>query len=211
MSRQLIPKGLYAITDESLPADQLLVKTEAILEGGARMVQYRDKRHQDIEEKTALAKDLLALCARHDALMIVNDDVELARNIGAAGIHLGQDDMPVAEARSLLGADAVIGVSCYGSIALAEQAVAGGADYIAFGSFYPSITKPDAARATIDILARARPFSVPVVAIGGITPENGAALVAAGADALAVITGVYQANDPRAAATAYSRLFGIQS
>ena len=211
MSRLRIPGGLYAITDESLPANQLFTRTEAILRGGARMLQYRDKQRRDAESRITRATELLALCTRHDALLIMNDDVELARDIGAAGVHIGRDDLSVARTRALLGADAIIGVSCYNDLALAEQAVAQGADYIAFGSFYPSPTKPDAVRAEIDLLVQARQFSVPVVAIGGITLENGPALVAAGANALAVITGVYQANDPLAAATAFSQLFSNPS
>jgi len=197
--------GLYAITDETLPLEELFDRTEAILRGGARVLQYRDKRHA--ENKQEIAEVLLSLCVDYDALFIINDDVSLARTVGAHGVHLGRDDMTLAAARAELGAGAIIGVSCYNQPTLAQRAVIGGANYIAFGSFFPSPTKPDAVRADIELLHDARELEVPVVAIGGITPDNGAALVAAGADALAVITGVYRADDPQRAASAYCDLF----
>jgi len=197
--------GLYAITDETLPLDELFDRTEAILRGGARVLQYRDKRHA--EDKQEIAEVLLSLCIDYDALLIINDDVPLAKTVGAHGVHLGREDMTLAAARGELGAGAIIGVSCYNEPALAQRAVIGGANYIAFGSFFPSPTKPDAVRADIQLLRDAQELEVPVVAIGGITPDNGAALVAAGADALAVITGVYRADDPQRAASAYCDLF----
>jgi len=205
MSNRSDIAGLYAITDETLPLDELFDRTEAILRGGARVLQYRDKRHG--ENKQEIAEVLLSLCADFDALMIINDDVQLVKTVGAHGVHLGREDMTLAAARAELGAGAIIGVSCYNEPALAQRAVLGGANYIAFGSFFPSPTKPDAVRAEIELLRDARALEVPVVAIGGITPDNGAALVAAGADALAVITGVYRADDPQLAASAYSDLF----
>ena len=140
--------------------------------------------------------------------LIVNDDVALAAAVEAAGVHLGHNDAAPAAARDLLGPRAIIGVSCYNRLDLALAARDQGADYVAFGSFFPSSTKPLAVRADIDLLRRARrELRLPLVAIGGITPENGAVLVGAGADMLAVVTGVFGAPDPQAAARAYARLF----
>lgn len=205
MTTKPLPSGLYAITDQRLPADKLLEITEAILRGGARTVQFRYKG--DDPARQAVAERLLLLCSHYNALFIINDDVALAKAIGADGVHLGRDDMTPAAARAELGPESIIGVSCYNQLDLARRAVAQGADYVAFGSFFPSPTKPDAVRAEPDLLRQAQSLEVPVVAIGGITPENGAALIAAGADALAVITGVYGADDPQAAASDYSKLF----
>ena len=200
----LPPGGLYAISDG--PRADLLDACEKALCGGAAVLQYRDKtaeparRHQE-----ALA--LAALCARYRAPLIVNDDIELAADVGAAGVHLGKGDATVADARARLGAHTIIGVSCYGSIERARQAVDEGADYLAFGAFYPSPTKPDALRATPDLLRAATPFGLPLVAIGGITPDNAQLLLAAGADFLAVVSGVFGAADPATAARRYAALF----
>jgi thiamine-phosphate pyrophosphorylase len=142
------------------------------------------------------------------ALFIVNDDVELALAVDADGVHVGRDDEGVAAARARLGPGRLVGASCYDQLGLARAAVAAGADYVAFGSFFPSPTKPNAARADVGLLRRARhELGVPLVAIGGITPENGAPLVAAGADMLAAIGAVFGASDPRAAAAAFAPLF----
>lgn len=196
--------GLYAITR---PSPRLEAEVDAALRGGARLVQYRDKTASPTA-RAQQARALVALCARHGALLIVNDDPALACAARAAGVHLGRDDVSPAEARALLGASAVIGVSCYNDLARARDAVRAGADYIAFGSFFPSTTKPDAVRAPIALLQEAkRALAAPVVAIGGITPDNGGALVAAGADALAVIEGVFAQSDIVAAARRYAGLF----
>ncbi|GAB4357815.1 MAG: thiamine phosphate synthase [Gammaproteobacteria bacterium] len=200
--------GLYAITDATpRPWTELVRLCDAILRGGASVLQYRDKSAETaLRRKTAGA--LLEICNAHDALLIINDDVQLAAAVGAHGVHLGRDDTSLQEAREQLGEEAVIGISCYNQLERAEAAAAGGADYLAFGSFFPSPTKPRAVRATPDLLGEAkRRFSLPLVAIGGITPENGATLVQAGADMLAVISGVFQQPDPRQAATRYCRLF----
>jgi len=204
--------GLYAIADTAQIADDRLrgAVGEAIA-GGARIVQYRDKRH-DAETRVAQARELAAQCHKSGATFIVNDDPDLAAASGADGVHLGRDDAPVASARSRLGQMATIGVSCYNDLARASDAVAAGADYVAFGSFFPSRTKPSAVHAEIDLLRRARSnISVPIVAIGGISPENGASLIAAGADALAVIDGLFGQPDIRAAATRYATLFHPRS
>ena len=211
MSRSL--RGLYAITPDLPPAapardDQRLIEAVALaIGGGARLVQYRAKGLTPGRRRTQAAA-LVELCAAAAVPLIINDDVELALAVGAAGVHLGRDDGDPAAARARLGADALIGVSCYDSLGLALAAAAAGADYCAFGSFFPSTVKPAAVRPAPDLLTRARArLTVPLVAIGGITPQNGGLLIAAGADLLAVITGVFAAPDIAAAARAYSQLF----
>jgi thiamine-phosphate pyrophosphorylase len=200
-------RGLYAIADTSqLRGAELLDAVAATLRGGARVIQYRDKttRSQRREEAAALRQ----LCDQYDALLIINDDVQLAADIAADGVHLGREDIALDKARVTLGADAIIGVSCYNQMSRAQRLVQAGADYVAFGSFFISPTKPEAVSADIGlIIAAKRALKVPVVAIGGITPENGAALVTAGADALAVISGVFAQPDPEQAARRYAALF----
>lgn len=196
--------GLYAITNG--PRDDLLVAARAALEGGATMLQYRDKTRQ-AGRRLKEAHELAALCRGFAVPLIINDDVGLARASGAAGVHLGEDDEAVAGARAALGAQAIIGVSCYDSLQRAQDAAAAGADYLAFGAFFPSITKPGARRATPDLLRGAREFHLPLVAIGGITHENAGSLIAAGADLLAVVSGVFGASDICAAARRYAKLF----
>lgn len=201
-------RGLYAIADTLyLDAARLAPAVEQALRGGARFIQYRDKTSA-AATRAAHAAALRALCAEYGAGFIVNDDVELARSVRAAGVHIGRDDAALETARRVLGPAAIIGVSCYDDIGRAEWAVAHGAGYIAFGSFFASRTKPDAVRADPALLraARAR-WPVPRVAIGGITPDNGAALIAAGADALAVISGVFDRADVEQAARRYASLF----
>jgi thiamine-phosphate pyrophosphorylase len=200
--------GLYAIADRAyLSPEQFAPAVMQAIAGGARVIQYRDKL-SDKDARTRISTGLSALCRRSDCPLIVNDDVSLAKLVGAHGVHLGRDDADIAGARRLLGAGVLIGVSCYNDLTLAQAAEAGGADYVAFGSFYPSPTKPQALRAELELLTAARrTLHVPIVAIGGITPDNGAALIAAGADALAVIEGVFGQTDIRAAAVRYARLF----
>jgi thiamine-phosphate pyrophosphorylase len=178
----------------------------AALEGGAALLQYRDKTH-DAARRLCEASALAKSCREFRVPLIVNDDVELARSSGAAGVHLGEDDGGVPEARAALGADAIIGVSCYDSLQRARDAAAAGANYLAFGAFFPSITKPGARHARPQLLRDAREFGLPLVAIGGITAENGGSLIAAGADFLAVVSGVFGASDIRAAARRYKKLF----
>lgn len=200
--------GLYAITDASLTPDAtLFAAVTAALRGGARVIQYRDKRADRARRHTEAAA-LNELCRAHAALLIINDDVELAAAVTAAGVHLGRDDPPIAAARKRLGREAIIGVSCYNQLPRAQTAAEHGADYVAFGRFFPSLTKPDAVAATPDLLREARrSLKLPLVAIGGITPENGGLLLAAGADMLAVIHGVFGQPDIEAAARRFAELF----
>jgi thiamine-phosphate pyrophosphorylase len=207
--RKGLRRGLYAITDTARLADdtRLLTAVERVLRGGARLLQYRDKS-DDRPRRQRQARALHDLCRAYGVPLLINDDVELARQVGAAGVHLGREDEALVAARTRLGEQAIIGVSCYNRLDLALAAVRAGADYVAFGSFFASPTKPDAVPATVDLLRQARRrVPVPLVAIGGITPANGAALVAAGADYLAVIQGVFGLADGYAAAQAYARLY----
>jgi thiamine-phosphate pyrophosphorylase len=199
-------KGLYAVTPDCDDTASLLAMTGAAIAGGARLVQYRHKTAGP-ELRRAQAVALLELCRRHNVLFIVNDNVELAAEIGAPGVHIGRDDGLLEAARARLGPGVVIGVSCYREMARARAAAAGGANYIAFGGFYPSQVKPGAGGAAPALLTEVRSLGLPVVAIGGITPDNAAPLIHAGADAVAVITALYSAPDVTAAARQFSRLF----
>ncbi len=197
--------GLYAITDSS--QGHIVHKVEQALDGGARIVQYRDKS-TDRRKRMADAKELLDLCRRYEATFIINDDVELAAAIGADGVHLGRNDLDITKARERLGDTAIIGISCYNRLELATAAQEAGADYAAFGRFFPSSTKPQAVQAEIGLLQEAKKaLQIPIVAIGGITPENGASLIAAGADMLAVVHGLFGQQDIRAAAEQFQKLF----
>ncbi|MEW9573620.1 thiamine phosphate synthase [Rhodanobacter sp. Si-c] len=197
-------RGLYAITDG--PRSGLPEAVAQVLAGGARALQYRDKT-ADAARRHAEASVLRQLCDAHAVPLIVNDDVALAAAVGAAGVHLGRDDDDVAAARAALGPGAIIGVSCYDSLERARAATAAGADYVAFGAFFPSPTKPQAVRAPLELLRQSATLGVPRVAIGGITPDNALPLVEAGADFLAVISAVFAAPDARAAAQRFARLY----
>jgi len=196
--------GLYAITDG--PRDDLVEACAAAIEGGAVLLQYRDKTRDDTR-RLAEARALAALCERHRIALIINDDIELAAASGAAGVHLGENDADIAAARERLGAHAIIGASCYDSLERARELAAAGADYLAFGAFHPSPTKPNARKATPALLRGAKALGVPLVAIGGITPANGAPLIEAGANYLAAISSVFGAADVRAAAHEFAALF----
>ena len=200
--------GLYAMADTSVLGEEILVQAVSLaLQGGARLVQYRSKA-DDPGLREWQAVDLLHLCRGMEVPLLVNDDVDLAQRIGAAGVHLGKDDRGVSEARERLGADAIIGASCYGSPGLAEQAWRDGASYVAFGRFFPSSTKPFAVRTEASILGAARQrMPLPMVAIGGITVATGGELVTAGADMLAVARGLFGQADIKAVAGQFARLF----
>ncbi len=200
--------GLYAIADSALLSGTRLTHGVAqAITGGAAVIQYRDKG-ADPRRRHTQALALAQLCRVYDVPLIINDDMLLARTAGAAGVHLGRGDPSVAAARKLLGHDAIIGVSCYNNLSMAVEAQARGADYVAFGAFFASPTKPDAVRADAGLLRQAKSqLQCPIVAIGGITPDNAAALIEAGADALAVINGVFGQDDPAAAARRFARLF----
>ncbi len=213
MSKSRFPsRGLYAITDSALQSGRALEQAVVrAIAGGAKVVQYRDKS-KDTERRQPEAATLVAVCRRHGVPMIVNDDVELALNTDADGVHLGREDADLSAARSRLGDRCIIGVSCYNQVALAEAAQRNGADYVAFGSMFGSVTKPDAPRAEIATVESARErIHLPIVAIGGITPENGATLLDAGVDLLAVIRGVFGHDDPAESARHYARLFAARA
>ena len=203
-------RGLYAITDSKLLADGRLVPyAEAALAGGARLLQYRDKSDDD-RRRLREAQALRDLCERHGAQLIINDDAELAARLGA-GLHLGQDDGSLSAARALLGRRAIIGATCHARLELAEEAVAQGASYVAFGRFFDSNTKPGAPAATPAMLEQARQrFSLPIVVIGGVTLDNAPDLIARGASLVAVVHALFAAESPREVerrARAFSELF----
>ena len=198
-------RGLYLVTPDTADTAQLVARVEPVL-AQAAWLQYRNKA-ADPGLRREQAQALLPLCRDRGVPLIVNDDPALAAAIGADGVHLGEDDGDVAAARVLLGAEAIIGVSCYDSPDRARDAAQAGADYIAFGAFFPSSTKPNARRATTALLRDSAALGLQRVAIGGITPDNAPALIAAGADLVAVVAGVFEAADPIAAARAYRNLF----
>lgn len=208
LTKSLQP-GLYAITDSELtPPESLIASVEAALRGGAVLVQYREKR-APMADRLRQALDLQAVCANAGIPLLINDDVELARRSRAAGVHLGQTDDSLNTARRLLGEEAIIGITCHADLALAQAAFSAGADYLAFGRFHTSTTKPGAPAAHPSVLTEARQFDRPLTAIGGITVDNGEPLIRAGADMLAVVGGLFgggpEAIEQRA--RAFTRLF----
>lgn len=205
MRHPLLPAGgLYAITDG--PRSDLLDAAAAALRGGAALLQYRDKT-KDVARRLAEARALAALCDEAGALFVVNDDVELALTCGARAVHLGESDADLATARRRLGNEAIIGVSCYDSLDRARRLAAAGADYLAFGAFFSSPTKPQARRADLNLLRAGTGLGVPLVAIGGIRPDNAELLIEAGANYLAVISEVFGQTDIGAAARRFASLF----
>jgi len=198
--------GLYAVTPELFDTSDLAARVGAALAGGAAAIQYRSKS-TNAALRRAQAFALARVHALRGGLLIVNDDAALAAEVGADGVHVGGDDVSVVAAREMVGPDRLVGVSCYDDLERARTAVAAGADYVAFGSFFPSTVKPGACRASTRLLAEARALDVPVVAIGGINSANAPALVRAGADAVAVITAVFDAPDVEAAARAIAACF----
>jgi thiamine-phosphate pyrophosphorylase len=207
---ETVPRGLYAITPDDMALPELLIRVDAALRGGVRLLQYRDKRRDAAGRKRA-AEALRDLCTRHDAILVINDDLTLALAIDAGGLHLGADDGDLADARRALPRGKLLGASCYADFARARAAVAAGADYVAFGAAYPSPTKPLAPLAPHRLFARSREeLGVPACAIGGITLDNAPSLVAAGADLIAVISDLFTVADSaeiERRARAYQRLF----
>ncbi|RTZ67451.1 MAG: thiamine phosphate synthase [Aquificaceae bacterium] len=198
-------KGLYAITESD--SKNLVKKVTLALEGGVSILQYRNKKadtQQQLKEATALA----ALCKEYKCYFIINDDMYLAQQVGADGVHLGKDDGSLLAARKLLGDNAMIGVTCYQDIATALQAEQQGADYVAFGSFFASPTKPHAPKANIELLQQAKQqISLPICCIGGITLDNASELIDNGADMLAVISSLFSSDDITATAQQFARQF----
>lgn len=199
-------RGLYPVTPDEADTTRLLARVVPLLDTGIALLQYRNKTANAVlklEQATALQ----ALCAQTGVPLVVNDDIALARHVGAAGVHLGEDDGDIAAARTALGPRAIIGASCYDELERAARAVASGASYVAFGAFFPTTTKTATRRATTPLLRDAKKLGVPLAAIGGITPDNARPLVEAGADLIAVVGGVFDAADPLAAVQAYATAF----
>lgn len=187
-------RGLYAITPDTDDSERLIDLVASALEGGARIVQYRNKVCDPVR-RLWQADILQSLVRTRGGLFIINDDVSLAKAIRADGVHVGRNDAGVAAARAALGPAAIVGASCYNRLDLAEAAVAAGASYVAFGAVFPSATKPEAVQAPLSLFAEAAHLGVPRVAIGGITVDNAGQVIAAGADAIAVIGGLFDGAD----------------
>ncbi|MBS0463177.1 MAG: thiamine phosphate synthase [Proteobacteria bacterium] len=200
-------RGLYAITPEDADTRRLLQRVGKVLDQGIALLQYRNKRG-DASLRMEQALALKLTCLPYDVPLIVNDDIALARQVQADGVHLGVGDGAVATAREELGEHALIGVTCHASIERAQVAKKAGADYLAFGAFHPSPSKPDAPVADPAILREAKALGLPLAAIGGIKPAHVAALRQSGADMVAVISGLWAGPDPAAAARAYIDAFG---
>lgn len=212
MGANSFPRGLYGITPDWPDTARMLAAIEQAHAGGMRVLQWRRKSStaaQQLEQAGAVSR----LCRRLGLMLIINDDWQLAATLGADGVHLGRDDGPVGDARKALGPDKIIGCSCYDDTSLAARMLEQGVDYIAFGAMYPSAIKPDAVRATTQHISTGRRLAdaisprPAVVAIGGITPDNAAAVIQAGADSIAVISALFDAPDIRAAAESCSALF----
>ena len=199
-------RGLYPITPDEADTARLLARVAPLLDAGIALLQYRNKA-AGAALQLAQATALQALCAQAGVPLVINDDTALVRQVGAAGVHLGEDDGDIAAARAALGPHAIVGVSCYDEPERARCAVAAGASYVAFGAFFPTTTKATTRRATPQLLRDAKPLGVPLAAIGGITPANARPLIEAGADLIAVVGGVFDAADPRAAIRAYNACF----
>lgn len=205
-ARQKHLSGLYALTPELNDDAALLSLVQALLTGGCRLFQYRDKCSTTAVRRQRAAR-LLSMCRAAGAKLLINDDLELALAVGADGLHLGADDGDLVAARAALGPNQILGASCYADWERAQRAVAAGVDYIAFGAVFPSLTKPLAVRASLDLVQRARQhWPVAICVIGGITLENAPPLLAAGADMLAVMNDLSQAPDPRQRAAEFCSL-----
>jgi len=196
--------GLYGITVDADP--QIEEKVLAALKGGCQVIQYRNKSLAE-NESLQLAQKLKTLCDQFQSLFVINDDVDLAQRVDAGGVHVGKSDAPISEVKARLPGK-IVGISCYNQLDLALEAEQEGADYVAFGRFFPSQTKPDAVQAESKLLIEAKQrLSIPIVAIGGITLNNADLLINAGADAIAVIHGLFQQDDVENTAKRFSEKF----
>jgi thiamine-phosphate pyrophosphorylase len=199
--------GLYAITPDGIDTKRLLVMTQKALAGGAKLIQYRNKI-ADAQLRHKQAKKLHHLCREYDVPLIINDHLDLALKIGAEGLHVGHNDISINEARRTLGNTKIIGASCYNRIELAMKAENQGADYVAFGAFFASVTKPDAVTAPLELLCLAKQkLRKPVVAIGGITLLNANLLIERGGDAIAVSDALFSTQDVQSTAQSFSQPF----
>jgi thiamine-phosphate pyrophosphorylase len=187
--------SIYAISPMQENTIVLLEQIHAAIKGGVRLVQYRDKT-LNLTKRIEQAQALRQLCTAHSVLFLINDDVELAKTCHADGVHLGQSDMAIEQARAQLGEQAIIGITCHDSLTLAQQAAAKGADYLSFGCFFPSKTKPNAKPADLAIIKQAKEqFQLPITAIGGITAQNATQVIEFGADLLAIGAGIFTKPD----------------
>jgi len=209
LARRAQIRGVYAITPDDPDTARLVERSERVIRGGARVIQYRNK--MAIRSlRTAQATALAEICARRNALLIINDHIDLALEVDAAGLHVGTNDGDLAELRRLIGPDRLLGASCYDRIDRAEFARASGADYLAFGSVFQSRTKPAATRATLALFAQARVYGLPLVGIGGVNLRNIDTLIEAGADAAALISDLFEAYDIRRHTYELTRRFRLQ-
>ena len=200
-------KGLYAITPDEQDTDILLAKVAAALQGGIGVLQYRNKL-ADHKLQTQQARALLPLCRQYQVPFIINDSIKLCLTLDADGVHLGADDGNLAEARARLGKNKILGASCYNRFDLAVSAQQLGADYVAFGACFASSTKPNAPVAGLHLFTQAKAeLQVPAVAIGGITLENAPLAIAAGADSIAVINAIFNADDVKLTSQQFTKLF----
>ncbi len=203
-------RGLYVVTNDDPLLPRLSAMVGAALKGGVTLVQYRNK-HAPAPLRRSQAAEMLRICRATGARLIINDDLALALEIGADGVHLGGEDGDLAAARKALGPDRLLGASCYKDLDRAEAAAKAGADYLAFGSMFPSKTKTAAEAAPLSVLGEARRFGLPVVAIGGITLDNAPQVIAAGADMVAVISDLFDTMNISERAAHYQDLFPTQT
>lgn len=207
-SHQKELKGLYAITDENLISEENFEQAiESTLQGGSRIIQYRDKSKNQ-NKRLQQAALVRSLCTQYHATCIINDDIELAQAVHADGVHLGKDDIPILQARKILGENSIIGISCYDALSLALIAEKNGANYVAFGAMFSSSTKPEASKTSPRLISSAKKqLSIPVCAIGGITEENISQLINHGADMAAVISSLFSSSNIKNTASILSKNF----
>ncbi|UJP04745.1 MAG: thiamine phosphate synthase [Nitrosomonas sp.] len=200
-------RGLYAVTPELPDTDELVAKVRQALEGGAKLVQYRSKsNNRSLQSKQA--ESLLQLCKAYRVPLLINDYCDLALEVEADGLHLGMDDMPIFAARKRLGHDKIIGASCYNDLNLALEAEKQGADYVAFGAFFPSLTKSNTVSVSMDLIRYARQqIAIPIIGIGGIRPNTAASVIASGCDAIAVCDSLFATASVKTQAAHFARLF----